>query len=494
VTRRAGARLAAALLSLLAAADGEEPEDALPVEPLRADPARDERARAWIEALRKLDAPADGIDPSSGGGIGHDAFRENAFPSFRELARMGPAALPLLLDHLDDRRETALRFRMQPAAVRIGGLFARPALPAADASERTILEKHVAVEGWGDSLGDELPGAPLDEHAVTVGDCCFAILGQIVNRVYEPVSGRGSNLTLVRSPTRDPKIAAALRALWGRGDPCRLLAASLLDDLRSADGFRRSGAPARLLLYFPDAKLPALERRIGELWSAEPTVDEEERSRTLFWAARTGHPIVRAAFAEALLPDRPKPFLLLALECAPEDPGEAGRARIRALLGGSADAEILAGALRLLPEERPEGLRERLERGLAAAEPGDRGTARAALEALAILDGEGSLAAFRAHMGRLGEEGCRDALFALEAVGVRPGSGVAEALLPELLRNRAAANGARWTRFSADTRICDWAAGIVARSRPDLPFDSGAPLGERDLRIAAMRAALRAPR
>ncbi len=43
----------------------------------------------------------------------------------------------------------------------------------------------------------------------------------------------------------------------------------------------------------------------------------------------------------------------------------------------------------------------------------------------------------------------------------------------------------------AHTRVCDWAAQVIAKAHDELEFDIDAPVAERDERIAAMRAALR---
>ena len=77
---------------------------------------------AWIEELRALESSDTGLSPTHSGldfppvagqftrGV---ALLSNAVPhqrseALRKLVAAGPQALPLLLDHLDDKRETKL--------------------------------------------------------------------------------------------------------------------------------------------------------------------------------------------------------------------------------------------------------------------------------------------------------------------------------------------------------------------------------------------------
>ena len=82
------------------------------VEPLKPDPARDARIEELIESLRGIETVHDGGTTCwSGGGVSFDALDDDAPPAFRELVRLGPAAIPAPLDHLTDKRRTRLGFR-----------------------------------------------------------------------------------------------------------------------------------------------------------------------------------------------------------------------------------------------------------------------------------------------------------------------------------------------------------------------------------------------
>jgi hypothetical protein len=207
-------------------------------------------------------------------------------------------------------------------------------------------------------------------------------------------------------------------------------------------------------------------------------------------AVRTGHPLVRAEWLKLLDPSRAKASQLAALEATPEDPGDDARERVRAILDRTTDVEILLACLRALPGEKPEGLQGRLERLFAPVETRDQDTARHALSAMAILDDERSLPIFARHMERVGDWGSANVVYALSG---SPSSRLAAALLPKLLDAKAGVSNHGvphpiW--MGSDTRLCDWAAHLLNKSRPELAFDSEAPVEERDRQIVAMRAAL----
>jgi len=469
--------------------------DELAVEPLAPDPARDARIAELIEKLREIDKPCSGISDRSGGGVAFDAlatgqitataFRElpssRAPEPFRELVRLGPAAIPALLEHLDDKRETKLSFHRKEDEG-MGGMFEWPDLPANSAAERDLITRilgwKAVKEGYEGYPPDDMFENRIRDHAVTVGDCCFAILGQIVNRSYEAVRYQPTLITVVSSPTREPKLAETLRAMWGKGDPRQVLARSLRDDL-TCSVWTTDAAALRLLTYFPDEAAPLVARRIaGFRWYAP--VRREAGEELLRAALSTGHVLVRAEWLKLLDPDYPVQAQLAALRTVPEDPGKDAREKILRILGTSRDGEVLLAALRVLPDVKSEGLQDRLERNLAAVETRDIVATRRALAAMAILDNERSVPIFRAHPERVGIAGYENVLSALEE---NPGSRLARSLLPSLLDSTLS--------LHRDTRVCDAAARLAMQARPDLSFDPKAPVEERDRQIATIRAALR---
>lgn len=209
-----GRRVLAALLLLCGVAAVAQDQKAFAVEPLAPDPARDARVEELIGKLIEI-APWHGIGASAGDGDAVDALEvRNTVPdalrvrsdppgAFRDLVRLGPAAIPALLKHLDDKRETKLSFHWSENDG-MGGMFEQPELFAGSSAERALIVRTLGTKGVKNPAWDEPPSDLLDttirDHAVTVGDCCFVILGQIVHRSYEAVRYEPSGVTIVSSP------------------------------------------------------------------------------------------------------------------------------------------------------------------------------------------------------------------------------------------------------------------------------------------------------
>jgi hypothetical protein len=100
-------------------------------------------------------------------------------------------------------------------------------------------------------------------YTVKVGDICYVLIGQIVNRQlvvvrYQPTAG-----LIVNSPIEAPGLAEKVRGDWGNAN-AEVLKASLLEDIHGTnrpEGMnalrykQRFVTPAlkRLRFYFPDA-------------------------------------------------------------------------------------------------------------------------------------------------------------------------------------------------------------------------------------------------
>jgi hypothetical protein len=481
--------LAAMLLLVPVATPQDVGRTALVVEPLAPDPARDARIAELIDSLPAIDKAWHGISDTSGGGTAFDAIEAPEAPAprtFRELVRLGPAAIPALLAHLHDERETGLSFRT-PEKEGFGGMFERAELPAGSPAERALIVRALAARGVADDL--EAPhgglGGKIRDHVVTVGDCCLAILGQIVNRPYEAVRYQPTRITIVSSPTRDARIAKALRALWGRGDPRRILAESLQRDL--AEGELDAGAALRLLAYFPDEAAPVVAGRIA----AFPFEDHPEQGARLLRAAMSGgHVLVRAEWLKLLDPSRPAQAQLAAFAAAPSDAGDDFRERVRRIRDRQADVDVVAACIRALPGEESPSTFAWLQRELAKVEARDARRTQVILASLAALDEEKSLPIFLAHIEKLANWGLGNVLVALRQA---PRPRLATALFQARLDRSdlvlpAPVPAPGWV--TAETRWCDLAAAVLAAARPELGFDPKAPVEERDRQIAAIRAAL----
>lgn len=211
-------------------------------------------------------------------------------PQMRELVRRGPLALPELIEHIDDRRPTKLEVGPEDTAK-------FPHDPIAD----SIKVRHFGdeydprVRVFPTELGQHIWPPPHwkrmeGRYRVKVGDVCFVLIGQIVNRRLLAVYFVCIAGLVVNSPIVAPALAEKVRSDWGRGD-AEVLKSSLLADIR-ADSVTHSddevrnrteeidAALERLRLYFPGAykalvgddlkKRIEFERQEGRLRPAMP--------------------------------------------------------------------------------------------------------------------------------------------------------------------------------------------------------------------------------
>jgi ankyrin repeat protein len=172
----------------------------------------------------------------------------------REIVKRGAAAVPHLIAHLDDRRETDIKVWDQ-------GWVGAPDGPdfreTTDYNPRTT--SRPAVKNNPDEP-DRNPGNPREPHTITLGDLCFVALGQIVNRDFCAVSLK-NHFTIntdyfgvnVVSPTHSPAVLATVRREWGNLTRAQHRAA-LIADFQQPDHVRRwVGACRRLAYYYPDS-------------------------------------------------------------------------------------------------------------------------------------------------------------------------------------------------------------------------------------------------
>jgi hypothetical protein len=100
---------------------------------------------------------------------------------------------------------------------------------------------------------------------VKVGDVCFVLIGQIVNRLLNAVRYQPTAIMMVNSPTESPELAKWVRADWGGIDDEGVknsllgdLHTTKLEDVSDAETESQllerihSGALVRLRFYFPD--------------------------------------------------------------------------------------------------------------------------------------------------------------------------------------------------------------------------------------------------
>lgn len=311
-------------------------------------------------------------------------------------------------------------------------------------------------EEWPYRFGAVFP----NRHAVTVGDACFAILGQIVNRDFEAVRYQPTACLVVNSPTFDPRIARAVRNQWEGKDPRVELARRLLADTfttdvvpsRRWDGEGQTGAAMRLAFYYPAESEAALLELVDAAAEGEGP-----------YARRWAEDLARALSVS----ERPK---------------------VRAALVGLAleqgAANVVDAVLPTLVPPVDERLFALIERGLRA-----RGEPWRKLRFLEVVR-------------RLWPDRYEVVLRKLLDRTIEDAQVVAEAVWGEDVR-LPVEDWVFWLRFTDRAtprtvprrdvdrlRLCDVAAAQVAAQRSDLAFDPTADEAARDRQIEEIRRVL----
>lgn len=463
------------------------PYTAFEAEPLAPDAGRG--ADALIEELRTIEEPRIGLDCTRGGGL---TFSEPT-DAWGRLVHMGPAALSAVLAHLDDARPT--RLKLPPFdEFPMGDVRRRNGFPVPPTQED---ERRIATAAFGEGIvtdfgevsGEDAASGPYEGHTVTVGDCCYAILGQIVCRPYAAIEGQPTLIRVVCSPTDDPRLAKALRAVWGRGDPRQLLARSLARDLHSVGdpyGRLQVAAARRLAAWFPKHADTLIANRISQLqgvWQKDGW-DTESLLRGFL---DHGGPAARTAWLGLLDPSKPSALLIPALDVLPERPEPDALARVRRVFEATGDIEVLLRCARRLPADAS-GVFERLELELVrTGQAGVRGHADWVRVMVAMLraDGAASRAILRREMPRRHARKV-DGLAAIYLAG---DEAAALALAAPLLDDEGPLGGVpldlEWE--VRHRRVCDLAAAVLARSVKDARFDNDDDAAKRDVQIAALR-------
>jgi len=184
----------------------------------------------------------------------------DAQPQLRELVRRGPLALPELIKHLDDKRPTKLEVGIPlPGTAFYGKFFG--------------YEYSARVRDWEQTGARWGQKSFWGTHTLKVGDICYALIGQIVNRPLLVERGQPTGFLVVNSPIEAPVLVSNVRDDWGKGDAETLKASLLADidgvshlaDIKFGAGdteqFREARyvelvvnpALQRLRAYFPDA-------------------------------------------------------------------------------------------------------------------------------------------------------------------------------------------------------------------------------------------------
>jgi len=180
------------------------------------------------------------------------------FPQMVELVRRGVESLPLLINHLGDKRSTKLDLGNDPGNHRFFTFEyfsdeydpkVRPILRPGAISGAARLARFASFD---EETKDEFAHSFRGEYTVRVGDVCYALVGQIVNRWLLAVRYQPTAITVINSPIESPALIDAVKRDWG-GIDSRGLMESLLTDVRASDSPLLYGpALQRLRFYFPD--------------------------------------------------------------------------------------------------------------------------------------------------------------------------------------------------------------------------------------------------
>lgn len=194
-------------------------------------------ARASFEVFMATARP-----PRFGGGI-LAAPTPEVPPQMRELVRRGVAALPYLLRHLTDARPTRLLIRNPISIKTFGGTYFQ--------SEYEPRKSGILQDTSSEKTENQ--NEVTRPYRLRVGDLCFVLIGQIVNRPLLAVRYQPTALVFINSPVHSPSLAHKTWRDW-QGLTREQHEASLLADLHDR---RRSwlvnSALARLRFYYPAA-------------------------------------------------------------------------------------------------------------------------------------------------------------------------------------------------------------------------------------------------
>lgn len=227
-------------------------------------------------------------------------------PIMIELVRRGPAALPLLLEHLSDDRVTGC-YVLNPRYFVNGSPlgFADQYLARSRIRGEPTYVNRVRV--------DTVERIAEDDYKLRVGDLCFAAIGQIVNRRLHLFGGglldqSGSmhvRSSCVNSPVHSPLLARATREDWSNLTPTEHMASLRSDALTYLDARPDSdlaaGGVRRLLFYYPGEGVKTAETLLAQLPTStfEHYADQLIADITPFaWAGRDASVF---AFAQRLM-------------------------------------------------------------------------------------------------------------------------------------------------------------------------------------------------
>jgi hypothetical protein len=189
-------------------------------------------ATAWADGFLASDE-----EPQFRGGILGSA-KPQVSPVMRELVRRGLAAMPNLLDHLNDPRPSCLLITNLTSC----GMWHSDEYDC----------RYDDPDKQPDDVNTRREADVVSGYRIRVGDLCFVVIGQIVNRRLNAVRYQPSGCLVINSPVESPPLAAAVRKDW-----VALTAEqheqSLIEDAKASFQWISASALVRLRFYYPEA-------------------------------------------------------------------------------------------------------------------------------------------------------------------------------------------------------------------------------------------------
>ena len=175
--------------------------------------------------------------------------------AMKELMQRGIATLPQLLTHLNDPRKSKATFRISWYSAEF------------DRNPRTTKVRPAVLAKLGSGDGPNPPkiNRPPNgrDYTVAVGDLCFNLIGQIVNRDYESVTYRPSMVVIANSPVLCPDLCDAVRAEWAGVTASQHRDSLIADVVRPDYSERAKGGVVTLWRYYPEAAAAAVQKRLN---------------------------------------------------------------------------------------------------------------------------------------------------------------------------------------------------------------------------------------
>ena len=154
---------------------------------------------------------------------------------FKEIVSRGRNIIPNLLHHMNDSKKSKLKIDIIGNALRLTQFKVE------------YEYKELKLKYQNEKI-NEINSA---SYCITVGDLCFFLLGQIVNRDYKIVYYEPTGCAYINSPSVDPYILKQIMIDWSDFDE-NSQKEQLLADYKYFAGSRKIETLNRILIYFPN--------------------------------------------------------------------------------------------------------------------------------------------------------------------------------------------------------------------------------------------------